>query len=263
MAGTALATEIITAVNAYIAGLSAPKGDNIVRQDLFEALFGSIEDWVGIQGSVTSVSANTVLTAVSPRTTKMTTGAGDKTITLPPGTTVRNGARFRASKVDAGAGGLSLLPAGADTINGVTAAAGGWVMQGQYSYAEVEWLDGYWTITPGGPMEHGTHPTNGEWITFSNGLQICWGTISGNAASGIANYWGTASGMSYYWTGTRTFAKAFASAPKVVGTITGSTSYTGAMSAVTITATNFVAYVGFRGLTTNPVTADYIAIGWA
>ncbi len=167
-----LGSQVITDVDAYISTVLDPKGENLSRQDLFEALFGAVEDWVGVQDSLAAVSSNTVLTATSARTTKMTTGAGDKTVTLPAGATVRDGQRFRVTKADGGAGKCTLHSAGADTIDGV-AAATGVDIDSQYDYVEVEWMAGYWTIPPGGYKDHGSD-SDGYWERRSNGTMEQW-----------------------------------------------------------------------------------------
>lgn len=74
----------------------------------------------GQQGKVTSTSVNLAITSAD-FSVYVTTGATNKTITLPAATGLP-GQFFHITKADAAGGGVILAPAGTDTINGVNAA---------------------------------------------------------------------------------------------------------------------------------------------
>jgi len=121
------------------------------------------------------------------RTVYVTTGASNVTITLPDSTetTLIAGDRFRVSKVDSGAGEVTLSRGGAsDTIEGETSLA----LPSQYNYATVEWSGSFWNRVNFEIVEQGEN-SNGHYVVFSSGVQVCWGEARlpasiGNAALG-------------------------------------------------------------------------------
>jgi hypothetical protein len=101
----------------------------------------------------------------SSRTINVTTGATDRTITLPDSTatTLIPGDRFRVAKVDSDAGKVTVSRGGtSDTIDGVTSID----VDSQYDYAEVEWTGSFWTLIQ--YKDHGSG-TNNEWQRFADG----------------------------------------------------------------------------------------------
>jgi hypothetical protein len=152
-------------------------------------------------------------------------------------------------KADSGAGEVTI--ASTDLIkNNVILGSEGDFLRVRWTGSQFNFVDYY---------AHGSN-ANGEWERRMF-KQECRGDVSGNASSAAANFWGTASGTSYYYSASITWPKAFSATPYVSGTVVGSSTYAGVISIVSGSTTGATAYVGFRGVTFNPVTGHFIATG--
>ncbi len=151
--------------------------------------------------------------------------------------------------VDAGPKGLDVLYSaeiGTHLTVGNDLDVAGAILQGGGLYA--------------GIVEEGSHPTNGEWITFSNGFQICMGAPTLSSAINMA--WG---GTFISGAATWTFPAAFSGLIGLSGS-SGPADVNAAWlmhSSVTGTSTGFYFVRGDADPTVRTRMARQIAIGWA
>lgn len=205
MGNNILGPLVKTAIDAYIATLANPPND-LDRDDLFEVLWDEVEDWV--QDWVKSLddysaaSADVVLTATSDHGVLMTTGATDRTVTLPAGSTLYTGFKVRVIKVDTGVGTVSLQRSSTDTIDGTTNPE---LLFSQYNFVEVEWKGSDWVIIE---LKSNGSNTDGFFELYANGGQECRNqeTVTDQAIN-------SAYGSFYQSTRDVTFPRAFASPP--------------------------------------------------
>jgi microcystin-dependent protein len=93
---------------------------------------------------------------------QVTTGATDRTITLPAGTGMIPGDEIEVDKDDSGTGKVILAAAGADTIDGVASVD----IDSQDDYARVRWTGSRWRLVE--YKDHGNNAT-GSWTRYADG----------------------------------------------------------------------------------------------
>lgn len=111
-----------------------------------------------------------------------------------------------------------------------------------------------------GIVEQGTN-SNGEYVIFSNGLQVCWNYRTNlSAISSSSNLLGSTSGTSYFTDNSLTFPAAFKP-----GTFPGIGSGTNARVTWNrnITATTFSLSCVSNSSSSGNLSGGYVAIGWA
>jgi len=110
--------------------------------------------------------------------------------------------------------------------------------------------------------DSGTHPTNGEWIVFSNGLQVCWNKDTRTTDSAVSNRWGATAGQMFYDSNNPiTFPATFAAAPTVL--LTPTRNAIGAMAHAANPSTTGCAVIVEYYFNANAVSFAWWAIGWA
>ena len=111
-----------------------------------------------------------------------------------------------------------------------------------------------------GIVEQGSN-ANGEYVIFSNGLQICWQTTTAslNATTSNSNQFGSTAGTMYFSDNAMTFPKAYGTAPVVIPNNSAGHPIAVAYS---ITTTGFT-YRPWYNSSVSDVVGTYIAIGWA
>lgn len=117
-----------------------------------------------------------------------------------------------------------------------------------------------WIEAGAGIVEQGSN-SKGEYVIFSNGLQVCWGSNTDTTASSTSNRYGSTSGVMYYASATYPFPSDFKGTPKMFANATNA-----AVGAIahpsTVSASQFNVIVEFYQASTN-INFDWIAIGWA
>jgi hypothetical protein len=135
----------------------------------------------------------------------VTTGATDRTITLPAGSNMLTGDTVEVHKVDSGSGKVSVARAGSDTIDGVTSID----IDSQYDYAKLRWTGSYWSLIE--YKDHGSN-ANGEWYRYADGRMVCLLNEAGPATTDTSDRNISTYGWSYYtktgqsWTFPKEFA---------------------------------------------------------
>jgi hypothetical protein len=143
--------------------------------------------------AVKSVSADYTITGrTDSPTIQVTTGATDRTITLPAGTGMIPGDEIEVDKDDSGTGKVTLAAAGADTIDGVASVD----IDSQYDLARVRWTGSRWRLVE--YKDHGSN-ANGKWRRLADGTLIQRGSLSVDRDSLVEANIGTY-GWSYYQT---------------------------------------------------------------
>jgi hypothetical protein len=138
--------------------------------------------------TVRSVSSNYTITGRDDdRIVQVTTGATDRTITLPAGSGMIPGDEIEVDKDDSGTGKVILAAAGADTIDGVASVD----IDSQYDLARVRWTGSRWRLVE--YKDHGegnSSSTSGEsWqVTYSRFVDgrmeaDIWWSVNGDGAS--------------------------------------------------------------------------------
>lgn len=113
-----------------------------------------------------------------------------------------------------------------------------------------------WLEAGAGIVEQGSN-SNGEYVWFSNGTQICWNSETGlNANVSKSGDFGSGAGAIYRAGNTTTFPAAFIS-PPTIGMVPTNVLIS---SVGIVTTTTFSLIVGFKSSITT-ATADWIAIG--
>lgn len=190
--------------------------------------------------------------------TEVDPGAADKTITLPTAAD-NDGRTITVRHIGTGAGGVILDGEGDEEVNGAptfTLPDGGSVVVLRCNGTSWTWIGGHIV---------GSN-SNGKYVLFSSGLQVCWCdefavNLSSTANQNIGTY-----GWSYYYnTAAVTFPKEFGSAPVVIPAASrdSGTANGGALSA-TASDTTTTGFTLFGvGVSSGNKGFKYIAIGLA
>lgn len=92
----------------------------------------------------------------------MTTGATNRTVTLPLGSELSAGDEVEVHKVDSGTGKTTVSRSGSDTIDGVTEID----IDSQYDMARLRWTGSYWSLAE--YKDHGSNAA-GSWNRCADG----------------------------------------------------------------------------------------------
>jgi hypothetical protein len=137
-----------------------------------------------------------------------TTGASSYTLTLP--TLADNlASRLYVTKVDSGAGVVTIDGEGAETIVGNATIA----LSSQYTNAVIRGGSSTWALE----VYHDYGASGGDaWVRRADGTQECYGYVAIQTSSVSNNNIGTYGWTFYYATSSITFAKAFTARPTVI-----------------------------------------------